>query len=42
MEQSIFLLALREKVPEGRMRGAALSDSVEAWDSAAPLTLFCR
>ena len=34
------LLPLREKVPEGRMRGVELSKSIEAWDDAEPLTRF--
>jgi hypothetical protein len=29
---------LREKVPEGRMRGPGSFISTEAWDGAAPLT----
>jgi hypothetical protein len=36
------LLPLREKVPEGRMRGSASSINIKAWDDAEPLTRFSR
>ncbi|KQX39941.1 hypothetical protein ASD04_04625 [Devosia sp. Root436] len=39
---ALSLLLLREKVPEGRMRGVELSPRIEAWEGAAPHTRFFR